>query len=72
MQSASLKAEQTMFLTDTGDGLKVAKSVGVNSILMMNDPDEAMRLAAHTPSGGIVSLHELPDFIRFIAAENAR
>ncbi len=25
----------------------------------------------HNPSGGIVSLHELPDFIRFVQAENA-
>jgi hypothetical protein len=39
---------------------------------MMNDPDEAMRLAVHGPSGGIVSLHELPDFIRLVAAENRR
>ena len=34
--------------------------------------DEAMRLAVHGPSGGIVSLHELPDFIRLVAAENRR
>jgi len=38
---------------------------------MMNDPDEARRLTAHNPAGGIVSLHELPDFIRLVAAENA-
>ena len=54
------------------EGLKVANALGLNSILMMNDPDEAMRLAAHDPTGGIVSLHELPDFIRLVAAENAR
>jgi hypothetical protein len=35
---------------------------------MMNDPDEAMRLATLGPDGGIVSLHELPDFVRFLAA----
>jgi phosphoglycolate phosphatase-like HAD superfamily hydrolase len=64
----SFKPEQVMFLADTLEGLKVAKSVGVNSILMMNDPDEAKRLALHNPSGGIVSLHELPDFIRLLAA----
>jgi hypothetical protein len=46
--------------------------VGVNAILMMNDPDEAMKLTAHEPAGGIVSLHELPDFVRLVAAENAR
>jgi len=69
---ASLDPEQVMFLTDTAEGLKVAKSVGVNSILMMNDPDEARRLSMHEPTGGIVSLHELPDFIRLVAAENAQ
>jgi len=69
---ASLKPEQVMFITDTSEGLKVAKTVGVHSILMMNDPDEARRLAMRDPAGGIVSLHELPDFIRLVAAENAR
>jgi beta-phosphoglucomutase-like phosphatase (HAD superfamily) len=68
----SLQPEHAVFLTDTVEGLRVAKSVGVNSILMMNDPDEARRLALHDPAGGIVSLHELPDFIRLVAAENQR
>ena len=68
---ASLKPEQVMFIADTLEGLKVAQTVGVHSILMMNDPDEARRLALHNPSGGIVSLHELPDFIRLVAAENS-
>lgn len=67
-----LKPEHAMFLSDTADGLGVANDLGLNSILMMNDPDEAMRLADNGPSGGIVSLHELPDFIRLVAAENAR
>jgi phosphoglycolate phosphatase-like HAD superfamily hydrolase len=69
---ASLKPEQVMFIADTLEGLKIAQAVGVHSILMMNDPDEARRLAMHNPSGGIVSLHELPDFIRLIAAESSR
>ncbi len=69
---AGLEAKHSMFLTDTSDGLQVANDLGLNSILMMNDPDEAMRLADHGPAGGIVSLHELPDFIRLVAAENAR
>lgn len=72
IQGASLKPEQTMFLTDTAEGLRVAESVGVNPILMMNDPDESRRLAMHKPAGGIVSLHELPDFIRIVQSENAR
>jgi phosphoglycolate phosphatase-like HAD superfamily hydrolase len=69
--SVSLKPTQVMFIADTLEGLKIAQSVGVHSILMMNDPDEGRRLAMHNPSGGIVSLHELPDFIRLVAAENS-
>jgi FMN phosphatase YigB (HAD superfamily) len=65
-----LRPENTMFLTDTAEGLKVADSVGVNSVLMMNDPDESRRLAMLNPGGGIVSLHELPDFIRLVRAQN--
>jgi hypothetical protein len=38
----------------------------------MNDPDEAQRLAMHNPSGGVISLHEMPDFIRLLAAQNQR
>jgi beta-phosphoglucomutase-like phosphatase (HAD superfamily) len=68
---ASLPPEQTMYLTDTVEGIKAARSAGVHPILMMNDPDEARRLATHNPAGGIVSLHEMPDFIRLISAQNA-
>ncbi len=71
LDEAGLDARQTMFLTDTAEGLKVAESLGVNAILMMNDPDESKRLAMLHPAGGIVSLHELPDFIRIVQAENA-
>ena len=67
---ASLKLQQAMFLTDTLEGLETAQTVGIHPILMMNDPDEARRLAMHNPSGGIVSLHELPDFVRLVSAEN--
>jgi len=69
--AASLSPEHVMYLTDTAEGLKVANNLGVTSVLMMNDPDEARRLTTHEPAGGIVSLHELPDFIRLVAAENA-
>jgi phosphoglycolate phosphatase-like HAD superfamily hydrolase len=68
---ASLNPSRVMFLVDTLEGLKIANTVGVHSVLMMNDPDDARRLAMHNPSGGIVSLHELPDFIRLVAAENS-
>jgi len=70
--AASLSREKTMFLTDTLEGIQVARSIGVQPILMMNDPDEAQRLAMHNPAGGVVSLHEMPDFIRLIAAQNQR
>lgn len=68
LAAACLPPEHAMFLTDTAEGLKVARNVGVNSILMMNDPDESRRLAMQNPAGGIVSLHELPDFIRLVRA----
>jgi FMN phosphatase YigB (HAD superfamily) len=68
---ASLRPEHAMFLTDTAEGLKVARSVGVHPILMMNDPDESKRLALQNPAGGVVSLHELPDFIRLVRSQNA-
>src|SRR5579862_2053750 len=41
IEAACLEPAQAMFLTDTTEGPSVAKRVGVNSILMMNDPDEA-------------------------------
>jgi len=67
-----LTPERVMFITDTAEGLLTAKKAGVNAILMMNDPDEAMKLTAHQPAGGIVSLHELPDFVRFVTAQRDR
>ena len=70
--SLSLEPNRVMFITDTSEGLQAAKDVGVNAILMMNDPDEAMKLTTQDPAGGIVSLHELPDFVRLVAAEHAR
>ena len=70
LDAASLQPGQAMFLTDTAEGLKVAHSLGINSVLMMNDPDESRRLAMLNPAGGIVSMHELPDFIRLVRAEN--
>jgi phosphoglycolate phosphatase-like HAD superfamily hydrolase len=70
LTAASLAPERTMFLTDTVEGIKVARHAGVHPILMMNDPDEARRLATHNPAGGVVSLHEIPDFIRLLAAQN--
>ena len=72
LSGTGLPPGNAMFLTDTAEGIKVARSAGVHPILMMNDPDEARRLAMHNPAGGVVSLHEIPDFIRLIAAQNNR
>ena len=59
--------EEVMALVDTAGGVAVAKQIGVNSILMINDYEDGRRLAMHDPTGAIVSLHELPDAIRFVA-----
>jgi len=64
---ASLSPERVICLTDSEDGIRAAKEAGVSPVLMMNDPDEAMRLTAFDPAGGIVSLLELPDFVRFVS-----
>jgi len=45
--------------------------LGTNSILMINDYEQGRRLALYAPTGGIVSLRELPDAIR-LAAESAK
>jgi phosphoglycolate phosphatase-like HAD superfamily hydrolase len=71
LQEAKLDPTHVMSLADTDEGLNVATEVGVNSILMINDYDEGRRLAMHPPTGGVVSLAELPDAIRLIA-ENAK
>jgi beta-phosphoglucomutase-like phosphatase (HAD superfamily) len=68
----ALAPDRVLFLADTEAGLRAATRAGVRPILMMNDPDEAMRLTACEPAGGIVSLHELPDFVRLVAARHAR
>jgi len=72
LSGASIRPENAMFLTDTVEGIRVARSAGVHPILMMNDPDEARRLAMHNPAGGVVSFHEMPDSIRLITAQNKR
>ena len=64
--AVGVPVDQTIYLTDTEDGLKAAQAAGVQPVLMMNDPDEAQRLSLQGPAGGIVSLHELPDFLRLL------
>ena len=67
LESAAFQAEHVVCLVDTADGIELANRVGVNSMLMFNNYDEGKRLAMLGPSGGIVSLHELPDAIRLVA-----
>jgi len=68
---AELSADRVICLTDTEQGLQAARAVGVQPVLMMNDPDEAMRLTSLNPAGGIVSLHELPDLVRLIVTRSS-
>jgi phosphoglycolate phosphatase-like HAD superfamily hydrolase len=66
----ALKPASVLFVTDTASGLEQGRRLGVNPILMMNDPDEAMRLTAHQPAAG--SSRSAADLVRFVTAENAR
>jgi beta-phosphoglucomutase-like phosphatase (HAD superfamily) len=61
---------ETLYITDNAAGLTKAKAAGMIPILLMHNPDEAMRLVANNPAGGIVSLLELPDLIRFVSAQS--
>ena len=67
MESASLQPEHVITLVDTIESLNVAQELGTNSILMINDYEQGRRLALYEPTGGIVSLRELPDAIRLVA-----
>lgn len=67
IENAAFPPEQVMSLVDTTDSIEVTKATGANSILVINDYDEGRRLAMHAPTGGIVSLHELPHAIRLVA-----
>jgi beta-phosphoglucomutase-like phosphatase (HAD superfamily) len=66
IQKAQLAPSHVMALADTAQGLAIAKQLGVNAMLMINDYDEGRALAERNPAGGIVSLAELPDALRLI------
>lgn len=68
VSALEIAPDHALFVTTTADGLAAARAAGVHGILMMNDPDEAMKLTAHNPAGGIVSLLELPDLVRFVSS----
>ncbi len=60
-----------MYVTDNAAGLDKARAAGMIPILLMHNPDEAMRLvSAKTPAGAVVSLLELPDFLRLLSAKS--
>ncbi len=63
---AGLDPARVMALADTAEGLEVAKRLGLNAMLMINDYDEGRALAERNPAGGIVSLAELPAALRLI------
>ena len=67
LDAIGVPPEHVICLVDTADSIELANRVGVNSMLMINDHDEGKRLAMVGPTGGIVSLHELPDAIRLVA-----
>lgn len=70
--NTAAEPDETMYITDNAEGLAKAKAAGMIPILLMQDPDEAMRLVANSPAGAIVSLLELPDFVRLVAAQATR
>jgi phosphoglycolate phosphatase-like HAD superfamily hydrolase len=55
-----------VYLIDTAEALDMAKPLGLNTLLMINDYDEGRALAERTPAGGIVSLAELADALLLI------
>lgn len=62
---------ETMYVTDNAAGLQKARAAGMVPILLMHDPDEAMCIVTmNKPAGAIVSLAELPDFLRLLAARS--
>jgi hypothetical protein len=71
VRESALSADRVVCLTHTEEGIRAARAAGVQPVLMMNDPDEAMRLTALNPAGGIVSLHELPDLVRLIVTRSS-
>lgn len=67
LQTAEDPAE-TMYVTDNAAGLEKARASGMIPILLMHNPEEAMHLVLNNkPEGAVVSLLELPDFIRLLA-----
>jgi len=69
---AAVDPAQVIYLVDNSTALAMAKRVGVNAVLMINDYDEGRALAEHRPSGGIVSLAELADALELIGQRSSQ
>jgi phosphoglycolate phosphatase-like HAD superfamily hydrolase len=67
LDAAGLEPAHVIALADTAPGLELAKQLGLNAMLMINDYDEGRALADRDPAGGIVSLAELPAALELIA-----
>ena len=65
LAQAKLEAVQCIYLADAAFSLDIAKEVGVNGLLMINDY-EGRALAECNPMGGVVSLTELSDALQLI------
>jgi phosphoglycolate phosphatase-like HAD superfamily hydrolase len=67
------ESSETMYVTDNAAGLEKARAAGMIPVLLMHNPDEAMRIVTtNKPAGAVVSLLELPDFLRMADANRGR
>jgi beta-phosphoglucomutase-like phosphatase (HAD superfamily) len=66
LEQASLDPQRIIYLVDTAQALDMAKELGLNALLMINDYDEGRALAERNPAGGVVSLAELADALLLI------
>jgi phosphoglycolate phosphatase-like HAD superfamily hydrolase len=66
LAEAQVDPRQVIYLIDTAEALDMAKPLGLNTLLMINDYDEGRALAERRPAGGIVSLAELADALLLI------
>ena len=63
---AALDPQRLIYLVDTAEALDMAKPLGLNALLMINDYDEGRALAERNPAGGVVSLAELAGALQLI------
>jgi phosphoglycolate phosphatase-like HAD superfamily hydrolase len=66
LAKAQLDSRRVIYLIDTAEALDMAKPLGLNTLLMINDYDEGRALAERRPAGGLVSLAELADALLLI------